>query len=258
MIVLYLILIMAFLVTISILELKNGAFQLVISIFDSFIGWEAPWGDSILVFQNRQWNFAASDGKIDIYAYNLCADTVLWVLEDLTEDGNSSIQRPCIYEDKLLFQGMRSQHCINLLSGELIWEHEYESGGFSSVPGLCADGKYFVRDGDDIFCYNIESGLLLWEINNTYQLQTEGSMGYYQGKLYFTGLIGYNYIPHIFCLNSTDGSLVWKGNLVSDGALVQNWKDGIIIDQNTGFLYATDTKGIVCIDLNTTPLNTSK
>ena len=86
-------------------------------------------------------------------------------------------------------------------------------------------------------------------------------MGYYQGNLYFTGIDQIDimhYPTMVFCLNATDGSLVWKGNRIADGVAPNNFADGIIIDQTTGYLYANDAKNIVCIDLNNTPLDTSK
>ena len=46
--------------------------------FESFTGWVAPWGDSVLIFQNRQYKFTGMGGaKTDLYAYNLAADTML-------------------------------------------------------------------------------------------------------------------------------------------------------------------------------------
>ena len=31
--------------------------------------WLSPTGDSILIFQNRQWNFSKSDGRVDLLAF---------------------------------------------------------------------------------------------------------------------------------------------------------------------------------------------
>lgn len=214
--------------------------------------WFNPSGDTILVFQNRQWNFPASDGKIDIYAYNLSKDTIIWKLEDLTNDGNSSVRKPIINEDKFYFQGMKSVHCINLLNGQLIWEHEYTDEGFAQVENLFADGKLFVHSGSDaIMAFNGNSGNLLWKTNKDYGIQTGGSMGYYKGKLYFTSIdmTNSNIPTYLFCLNASDGSLVWKDS----GVVKSGMKDGIIIDQNTGYLYADDSYRIMCIDLNNTP-----
>lgn len=228
--------------------------------FESFAGWIAPWGDSILIFQNRQWNFGESDGKVDIYAYNLEADSILWVLEDLTEDGNSSIQKPQIFGNRLFFQGMKSQHCIDLLTGEVLWEHKYDNEGFADVENLYAEGILFARSGDNLIAYDAITGNLLWKIDNTYGLQTGGRMGYYQGNLYFTGTDENDVMryPMIFCLNALEGTLVWKGNRVYDNAPLYNMKDGVIIDENTGYLYVNDALRIICIDLNKTPLTTTK
>jgi len=224
--------------------------------FESFSGWIAPNGDSILIFQNRQWNFPIGDGKIDIYAYNLKADTILWVLEDISSDGNSSVMRPVIADNKLFFPGLMSQHCIDLLTGQMIWEHEYTDRGFANSANLYADGTLFARSQSEIIAYNPNNGNELWSIKKKYSIQTGGNMGYYKGKLYFTAIddSDYNIPTYLFCLNATDGSLVWKGS----GVVKSGMKDGVIVDQTTGFLYANDSYRIMCIDLNKTPLTNKK
>ncbi|MDD2636875.1 MAG: PQQ-binding-like beta-propeller repeat protein [Bacteroidales bacterium] len=227
---------------------------------ESYSGWISPWGDSILIFQNRQWNFPIGDGRVDIYAYNLKADTVLWIIEDISTDGNSSIQKPNIVGNCLFFQGIKSQHCIDLIGGEVVWEHQYENAGFASVENLYADGKLFARSQDNLIAYDAQTGTTLWKIDNTYGLQTGGRMGYYQGNIFLTGIDLKHYLrhPQLFCINAIDGSLKWKGNRVYDGAPIGNMKDGVIINQNTGYLYVNDSYRIICIDLNNTPLDISK
>jgi len=220
--------------------------------FESYSGWISPIGDTILIFQNRQWNFSASLGKIDIYAYNLSADSVLWKLENLTNDGNSSIRKPIIVGNKLLFQGMKSVHCINLLTGQIIWEQEYTNEGFAEVDNLYADGKLFAHSGSQsVMAFDANSGNLLWKTPAVYGIQTGGSMGYYKGKLYFTGIDhnDQNVPTHLFCLDASNGGLLWKGSGFNTGM-----KDGVIIDQATGYLYANDSYRVMCIDLNKTPV----
>ncbi|MDY0217671.1 MAG: hypothetical protein RBS19_12020, partial [Bacteroidales bacterium] len=117
-------------------------------------GWISPTGDTVLVLQNRQWNFPLSKGKIDIYAYNMTRDSVMWVVEDLTFDGHSSIFKPIVAGDRMFFQGMKSNHCINLLTGKVVWSKDYphDSQGmvqesFARMANLYADGKLFSHSG---------------------------------------------------------------------------------------------------------------
>jgi outer membrane protein assembly factor BamB len=156
---------------------------------------------------------------------------------------------------------MKSQHCIDLVNGEIIWEHQYQNAGFAMVRNLYADGKLFARSGDDVIAYDATTGNLLWRIDDTYGLQTDGSMGYYQGNIYFTGIDVadiMHYPPMVFCLNAANGTLLWKAERIADGVAPNNFAFGIVIDQSTGYLYASDAKNIVCIDLNNTPLDITK
>jgi len=214
---------------------------------ESFGGWVSPVGDSVLIFQSRQWNFSTSDGKVDIYAYNLSADSVLWVLEDITEDGNSSVCPPNIIGNKLVFQGMRSQHCIDLITGKMLWEHKPLNQSFSTAENLYANGKIFAYSYSGfVFCYDVASGNLEWMTLLGYQV-LEGRMAYYNGNIYLSG--GSNY-PKLNCLSASTGQLIWQQQGPLGGGEI---KGGVIIDPATGYLYCNNSVGILCIDLNKTP-----
>jgi outer membrane protein assembly factor BamB len=226
--------------------------------FESFTGWVAPWGDSVLIFQNRQYKFTGMGGaKTDLYAYNLAADTMLWKIDDLITGGNSSIQKPELAGNRLFFPGLLAMHCIDLVQGVEVWGREYNDLGFSSVPPLYANGVLFGRGQESVVAYDANTGNTLWRIDNEFGLQTDGRMGYYQGKLYFTGIDKTNtqtYPTYIFCLDASDGSVIWKENRLYDGSYEFNMAGGILIDQENGLLYANGVSHVACIDLNKTPL----
>jgi outer membrane protein assembly factor BamB len=227
-------------------------------------GWISPTGDTVLVFQNRQWNFPLSKGKIDIYAYNMTRDSVMWVVEDLTFDGHSSIFKPIVAGDRMFFQGMKSNHCINLLTGKVVWSKEYPHDsqgmvqeGFAVSNNLYADGKLFSHSGSgSVIAYDANTGVELWKTSRDYDIITEGNIGYYNGKVYFNANDKLNYQNrpnYLFCLDANSGSLIWKDS----GVVQSGMKGGIYIDQATGLLYAQDSYRVMCIDLNKTPrLNT--
>ena len=214
--------------------------------------WISPNNDTILFFLTSGVNFNILDGRVDAYAYNLSADTFLWKVSDIDNNGNASFYSPIIVQNKVIFQCNSSIHCFDILSGQMLWEHEFTDQSFTSVPNLYAEGKVFARShSDQLLAFDVNSGQILWKTGAYYGLNTGGSMGYYKGKLYFTGIDMRNSnVPNLlFCLSASTGELLWKDCAPEESGL----KDGIVIDQSTGYLYATDSYRIMCIDLNNTP-----
>jgi hypothetical protein len=87
---------------------------------DSFNHWYDPQtGDEILVLQHRM---AFPTRRIDLLAYNLTADSILWWHKDLDPNGNSNIQQINIFDDKVVFFSARLVHCVDLPSGNFLWQ----------------------------------------------------------------------------------------------------------------------------------------
>ncbi|MEZ4980814.1 MAG: hypothetical protein R2769_04350 [Saprospiraceae bacterium] len=59
-------------------------------------------GDTIIIFQNRQYHFQEVDAKVDLYKYNETKGAVEWKVEDFVEDGNSNAA-PLIYDVANIF-----------------------------------------------------------------------------------------------------------------------------------------------------------
>ena len=211
----------------------------------------AASNDTILIFQKRQYNFFMPDGKVDIYAYNMTADSLLWIIDDITISGNSSVKEGIIVNDKYIFQGSNSVHCINILNGTILWEHQEVGGSFFQQDNLYAEGKIFMNsEGGKVFCYDINSGNLLWENTTSYSNPSRGGrMVFYNGKLYI------NVIPDerlplelrgsLKCYSGNTGELLWSS---------VNSSGGLIVDNETGYLYTTNEHEVFCIDLNKSPI----
>jgi outer membrane protein assembly factor BamB len=138
----------------------------------------------------------------------------------------------------------------------MLWGHDYNFGefGFSQVPFLYADGKIYVKsDSFEVIAYDLYTGTILWKTYPHYGIHDGGSIDIYKGKLYLTGIdiASADYQrAMLFCLNASTGELLWKDPGVSQyGGL----KNGIVIDQSTGYLYCTDSYRIFCIDVNNSP-----
>ena len=134
------------------------------------VKWVHPNGDEILVLQNRTYGwYTDMEHKMDILAWNLTADSMLWYRDRL--DGFSSMSRPAIDGDKVYFYGDRHAYCINPLNGETIWKYFIGDGpedDFNTANILIIDEKLIVKpDNDHMHAVNKETGEMIWRNNET-------------------------------------------------------------------------------------------
>jgi len=149
--------------------------------------WISPLGDSILIFQNRQWNFPASDGRIDLLAYNLKTRLFEWTTKDFDVVGNSNIEPPLIYDNKIYFQGEKKLYCFDAATGNNIWSWSVPLGidNIMQANLLVAEGKIFVKPNNERSLYglNPNTGQVLLNIGNAGSGQCV--MSYYNGIIYY-------------------------------------------------------------------------
>ncbi|NNJ56694.1 MAG: PQQ-binding-like beta-propeller repeat protein, partial [Bacteroidia bacterium] len=134
------------------------------------IQWVHPNGNKILVLQNRTYGwYTDGTSKMDILAWNLTADSMLWYRESL--DGFSSTARPAIDGDKVYFYGDHHAYCINPLNGETIWKYFIGDGpedDFNTANILIVDDKLIVKpDNEHIHAVDKETGENIWTNENT-------------------------------------------------------------------------------------------
>ncbi len=129
------------------------------------VQWIHPNGDKILVLQNRTYSwFGDQEHKMDILAWNLTADSMLWYRDSV--DGFSSTARPAIDGDKVFFYGDHHAYCINPLNGETIWKYFIGNGpedDFNTANILLLEDKLIVKpDSRHMHAINKESGAHIW------------------------------------------------------------------------------------------------
>ena len=204
--------------------------------------WVHPGGDSILVFQNRQVNFLTSDGKVDLYAYNINQDTILWRTDDITANGNSSIQPPIVYEDKVYFQGGFYISCFDALTGELIWmrdDFSARSEHFFVSNMVAADGILAAKaDNDFLFGYDANTGETIWKQTDVGASSSE--MIYHDGKVYYTA-------GKLYAIDIRTGNIHWA---LSSPNPNTGFSAGVAIDKTFNYLYANDRFYAMCIRLD--------
>jgi outer membrane protein assembly factor BamB len=206
--------------------------------------------DTILFFQNRQWNFANSSegGKVDLYCYNMTADSIVWLAEDIDPYGNSSVCLPLYHEGKVYFRGFRTLHCLDALTGEQLWMHEF-TGEFNDLHlgnMLVAEGKLVVKSSDrGIHAFDPESGSLLWERFDTGI--TSCYMNYYNGSVFFG-----SYDGKLFNVRVSDGKILWAIESPNAGKS-PSWEaefwNGVAIDEENNRIITTDGYYLICLQL---------
>ncbi len=206
--------------------------------------------DTLLLFLTGGWNFEKNDGKVNAYCYNITKQEMIWEKKGFTNDKDAAKYTPIIIENnKVIFLSMRAIHCMDIASGELVWQHEYMPSAISSTPLLYYNNKILLKTGGgEIYCHDAQSGQVLWS-NVSIQAYPApfGRMDAYQDKLYLTGLSNDAHV-YLYCVSINTGELLWQ-----DKGPAGEIQGGLIIDQQTGYLYCNSDWSIMCIDLNKSP-----
>lgn len=146
-----------------------------------------PSGDSLLIFQNRQWAFGLSDGRIDLYAYNINKRQVEWVNNDFDPEGNSNIERPLVHNGKIYFQGTKTLYCFDASNGQILWRFVCPVNNDNLVVSnlLIAENQIFIKPSIDATLYGLD--LNTGEIKTSILSTGSGGadMKYYNNFIYF-------------------------------------------------------------------------
>jgi len=211
-------------------------------------------GDTLLLFATGGVNFSTNGRLIDAYCYNVTQRKIEWHQKDLTPDGISSGTdcTPIITENNtVIFQGFSSIHCFNISTGEQLWHYDksWQEGYSSLYPFLYYKGKLLVRGGSGIlYCYDAQTGNLLWQNSAIQAIPCpQGRMDAYNDKWYFTAWRG-SQTGVLYCVSIATGEIEWS-EVRERGKIVF----GVLIDQQTGYLYCSTAWSIMCVDLNKTP-----
>lgn len=215
--------------------------------------WIHPSGDSILIMKNRMITaFFPLINRVDLWAWNLSADSLLWRVEDFSKTGHTRIGPPTIYQDRAyLYSGGSEIHCYDLINGQAKWiQHIPQvSGGFNTAQPLIADGVLFVKSTDwNAYGLNPETGSIIWQRVGDVGT-SESLLAYHDGKVYYTG---FDLHPgELYALDIHTGKAVWAEpspakKKYPDASFAYN---GVAIDPVRKVLYTSDYYYAYCIKL---------
>lgn len=134
------------------------------------VKWIHPNGDEILVMQNRTFGWGTTgEDKMDVLAWNLTADSMLWYRDGLDERGSTS--RPAIDGNKVYFFGTWHAYCIDAATGNTLWKYDVGvsiGGSFATANVLLVDDKLIVKqENERMHAADKETGERIWFTDKT-------------------------------------------------------------------------------------------
>jgi len=206
--------------------------------------WMAPSGDSILVFQNRSWSFKKTDGKIDLYAYNLSKRKIQWIKEDIDPDGNSHIYAITIVNNICVFNGSYGYYGFDLNTGNRLWQKKTSELALC-ISYLIGDILYVKSDNDIFLRLDVKTGRELSRYTGAGNYAT--SLVYFKNKFYCLAADELNsYDMYGKKLFSHKSPFYYKP-LPYYSVFPGIGSGGCPIDPSTELMYIADEKYVMCI-----------
>lgn len=212
--------------------------------------WLSPEGDTLLIFQGRQYNFAAIDGRINLYALNLRTRELAWKIQDLVPEGNSSVKPPLVWHDRVFFQGMRTLFCIEAATGNILWQKNYNGSvhpSFLVSRVHVYDDRLLIAQSDngDFYAFDVQTGAQVWKTDDDYGWDEEFVI--YGGKIYAVSVYGF-----LRCINAANGKLEWETLPPARQMGYPSAKftyGGVLLNPDFGYLYANDGVFWYCLKI---------
>ncbi|MBK7231086.1 MAG: PQQ-like beta-propeller repeat protein [Saprospiraceae bacterium] len=216
--------------------------------FESLAFWFKPNGDTVMIFQNRQYDFINSKRRIDLYAYNMRTLEIEWKVDSFTITGNTSVFPIIIEGDHLYFQGGNEAFCFSCVDGSLIWSQYFPGEGFFVSNAILEEELYLLKgETKKMYALDKKTGSIVW-VNN--EAGTSSSnLVYHKGYIYYeTGQDGLGVLRRI---RVSDGKVDWTlfPSTYKQFLHASYGPSGIVIDHETDLLYANDRVYHLCIKL---------
>jgi len=203
--------------------------------------WENPLTqDEILLFQHRM-SFPA---RIDLVAFNLTADSILWWHKDIDENANSNIRQITISQGRAYFQGTSKLRCFDIATGDLIWETNYgpwnQGGKFfaaGSIVFTASEEIMVIKYGSGLLALNALTGEELWDKNDD-DIRNVSSffMTMYNDIVFFTHPgNGLSYSGPLWAIRASDGEEIWMKS--TDFTTTGDFNGPVLIDEERLLFY---------------------
>ena len=206
--------------------------------FESLAFWMKPDGDTVMIFQNRQYDFTHRDRRIDLYGYNMTKGIYEWKVDSFTVTGNTSIFPILIEGDRLYFQGSNEAFCFDCRDGHQIWNRYFPGESFFITNAVLAEGKYILKSETvKMFALDKMTGQTVWE--NQSAGVSSSNMIYHNGFVYYeTGEGGLGVLRRIWVQNGNVNWTYFPSNYKK--YLHASFGSDIVLDPETNIIYCND------------------
>jgi hypothetical protein len=146
-----------------------------------------PNGDEVVVWKN--WSFTASNSnRVDIFAYNLTADSLMWRNTDFRKYGSVSALK--VVGDAVYGSLSQNMFAVDLASGKTLWQQDFSGQKLSlpiSDPLFHVQGSYVIVKGpSDELIYVRKNYGTIWKVVYNVPQISEG-YSYFENKLFGIG-----------------------------------------------------------------------
>lgn len=208
--------------------------------------WKNGVGDEILIFQDRKFGQRHSE-RVEYLAYNATQKQLLWKQDSLHEMPrqlplHSTLSIPKVKGDLAYIMSGLSVLCFHIPTGALIWESELDnkSDALWSSTLEMVDGKVIVMSQiGTSYGFDEKTGKRIWRTTGKTFIGCQGSAAYRDGVLYYTCE------QELRAISTTNGEILWS--IPSPAHPYGKMYNGSVIDPETGYLYLSDGRFIMCL-----------
>ncbi len=156
--------------------------------FDCVAGTHLSNGDNLILFKSGHWNFDESRGRMDLFCYNMSADSLYWRIKGI--EGIDGGVIPIQVEDSIVYcPGGREFFAVNLYTGKKIWAFDY---GSRSPGDHFGHGDFYINgnrilikpSGDHLAVLNRFTGDEIHYLDNM-GFTMQGRFTHFEGKLFY-------------------------------------------------------------------------